>query len=247
MVSAGSEREVSTLNESPEAAAKARPADGRIRSLAVIVILDIAAPLAAYQILTSQHHSAVTALLVSGVFPAVAVIAGVVRNHRVDVIGGLVLAGVVIGVVTGLTFHSARLLLVEGSVPTGVLGLACLGSLRRRPLMFTFFLEFVGPETRKGRELAMFWGHPAFRRGMRVITAVWGIGFLAEAVALPVVIYTTSTGTALAFSKVMPYVVTGILTAWTIAYGDFQRRRTVPASAAAPAGGVPANSPEAAR
>jgi hypothetical protein len=238
------------VNASDDAGTRAPARDGRLRSLAVIALLDVAAPLVTYQVLTSEHHSAVTALLLSGVFPAIAVTAGVVRNHRLDVIGGLVLAGIVVGTVTGLAFHSARLLLVEGSVPTGVLGIACLASLRARPLMFSFFLEFTGPETSKGRELVMFWEHPAFRRGMRVITAIWGVGFLVEAAALVVIIYNTSTGTALTMNKVLPWVVTGLLLAWTMTYGAVQRKkteRTDAAGAAAVPAGATENSTGAAR
>jgi hypothetical protein len=230
------------VNASGDAGPQVRARSGRLRSLATIAILDVGAPLATYQVLTSEHRSAVTALLVSGVFPAIAVLAGVVRNRRLDVIGGLVLLGIAVGTITGLAFHSARLLLIEGSVPTGVLGVAFLGSLRaRRPLMFSMALEFIGPQTEKGLEMTTFWAHPAFRRSMRIMTAVWGLGFLVEAAARIVIIYSTSTGTALAISKVMPFVVVGVLLAWTMAYGNLQRRKTEPTGADEPAD-VAANS-----
>ena len=35
----------------------------------------------------------------------------------------------------------------------------------------------------------------------------------------------TSTGTALAVSKVMPYAVAAVLTAWTVGYGRYQKRK----------------------
>jgi hypothetical protein len=94
----------------------------------------------------------VTALLLSGVFPALGVAIGAVGNRRLDVVAAVVLAGIVVGTILGLVSHSPRLLLVEGSVPAGISGLACLGSLwARRPLMFSFALEFNGPDTAKGR------------------------------------------------------------------------------------------------
>ena len=83
-------------------------------------------------------------------FPALGVSIGAIRNRRLDVVGALVLAGIVVGTVLGLVSHSTRLLLVEGSVPTAIFGVACLGSLRaRHPLMFSFALEFTGPDTAK--------------------------------------------------------------------------------------------------
>jgi hypothetical protein len=213
---------------------------GRLRSITMIVIFDVAAPLAAYNWLRSAGLPAVTALLVSGVFPALGVTIGVVRNRRLDVVGVLVLAGIVVGTVLGLAFHSARLLLVEGSVPTAIFGLACLGSLRaRHPLMFSFALEFTGPDTAKGREMTSLWQYEGYRRVFRVITAVWGIGFLLEAALRVVIVYNTSTGTALASSKVTPFLWAAILSAWTVAYGAHHRKKGERLAAAAATSEIP--------
>src|SRR5215469_6925131 len=173
---------VDTSRDARQDADKVPAKSGRLRSLAVIVIFDVAAPVAAYALLRSAGLTAVEALLVSGVFPAAGVGIGALRNRRLDVIGALVLAGIGVGTVLGLVSHSARLLLVEGSVPTGVLGIACLGSLRaRRPLMFIFALEFVGPDTAQGREMVQLWDYEGYRRVFRTITTVWGCGFVLEA------------------------------------------------------------------
>jgi intracellular septation protein A len=192
----------------------------------MIVIFDVAAPLVAYSLLRSAGMTAVTALLLSGVFPALGVTIGIIRHHRLDVVGALVLAGIVVGTVLGLVSHDARLLLVEGSVPTVVFGVACLGSLwARRPLMFSMALEFTGPDTTQGREMTRLWQYEGYRRVFRVITAVWGAGFLLEAALRVVVVYHTSTGTALTISKVTPFLFTGILSAWTVAYGARHKKK----------------------
>jgi hypothetical protein len=108
----------------------------------------------------------------------------------------------------------------------GGFGLACLGSLRaRRPLMFSFALEFNGPDTARGREMSRLWQHEGFRRVFRIITAVWGVGFLLEAALRVIIIYNSSTGTALVSSKVTPFVFAAIFSAWTVAYGTLQRKR----------------------
>ena len=73
----------------------------------------------------------------------------------------------------------------------------------------------------------------------RVITAVWGIGYLAEAVARVVIVQNTSTGTALAISKVLPFAVAGALSAWTVGYGRYQKRKGERLAAAAGAGDQP--------
>lgn len=192
----------------------------------MIVIFDVAAPLAAYGVLRSAGLTAVTALLLSGVFPALGVTIGVIQNRRLDVVGALVLAGIAVGTVLGLVSHSTRLLLIEGSVPTAVFGVACLGSLwRRHPLMFSFALEFTGPDTAKGREMTRLWPYEGYRRVFRIITAVWGAGFLLEAALRVVIVYNTSTGTALASSKVMPFLWGAVLSAWTVGYGARQKKK----------------------
>jgi hypothetical protein len=58
-----------------------------------------------------------------------------------------------------------------------------------------------------------------------VITAVWGLAYLAEAVARIVIVEATSTGTALGISKVMPYAVAAVLVAWMAVYGQRAKRK----------------------
>jgi len=197
----------------------------RFLDLAMIVVFDIAGPLAAYSLLRSAGQSAVTALVLSGALPALGVAAGLVRHRRVDTIGVLVLAGIAVGTVLGLLSGDPRLVLVEGSVPTAVFGLLCLGSLwARRPLIYRFAIEFIGADTPKGRDFESLWRYPGFRHTFRLFTVVWGIVYLAEAAARVIIVETTSTGTALTVSKVMPYVVFAALMAWMIAYGRHARR-----------------------
>ena len=197
----------------------------RLLSAAQIVVFDIAGPLVAYSLLRSAGLSSVSALVLSGAFPALGIAAGVARHRRVDAIGVLVLAGIAVGTVLGLVSGNARLVLVEGSVPTAVFGLLCLGSLwSRRPLIFRFALEFMGADTPRGRDFDGLWRYPGFRHAFRLFTVVWGVAYLAEAAARVIIVETTSTATALTVSKVMPYAVGAVLAGWMFAYGRRARR-----------------------
>src|SRR5690348_3496596 len=194
-------------------------------NLAMIAVFDIAGPLVAYSLLRSAGQSAVTALVLSGALPALGVIVSLIRHRRADTIGGLVLAGIAVGTVVGLLSGDPRLVLVEGSVPTAVFGLLCLGSLwARRPLIYRFAVEFIGADTPKGREFESLWQYYGFRHTFRLFTVVWGVTYLAEAVARVVIVEMTSTGTALTVSKVMPYVVAAALFAWMFAHGRRDRK-----------------------
>jgi hypothetical protein len=208
----------------------------RLWSAAKIVVFDIAGPLVAYQMLRSAGLSAVSALVLSGVLPGVAVLGGLIRHRHLDAIGVLVLAGIAVGTVLGLLSGNARLVLLEGSVPTAVFGLLCLASLRSsRPLIFRFAHQFMGADTPRGRDFDSLWQYPGFRHVFWLFTVVWGVAYLAEAAARIVIVETTSTGTALAVSKVMPYAVGGLLAAWMFLYGRHARRQGERIAAAAQA------------
>jgi len=204
-------------------------AGGRFRSITMIVIFDIAAPLVAYNLLRSAGMTTVTALVLSGVFPALRVVYGLIRHRRLDVVGALVLGGIAVGTVLGLVTHNARLVLVEGSVPTAVFGVACLISLAaKQPLMFSMAREFTGRDTARGREMTRLWQFEGYRQVFRIITIVWGVGFLVEAGLRVVIVYSTPIGTTLAISKVMPFLFFGIFSAWTVGYGAYRKKKGEP-------------------
>jgi len=161
----------------------------RLPAVAKIVIFDIAGPLALYSWLRSLGWSTVTSLVVSGVLPAVGVILGIARKGRIDVVGVVVLLGIGVGTGLGLASGSARLVLLEGSVPTAIFGAVCLGSLwTSRPLMYRFAVEFMGADTSKGRDFVDRWRYPGFRHAFQVTTTVWGIAYLVEAAARVVIV-----------------------------------------------------------
>jgi hypothetical protein len=206
----------------------------RLRSVAMIAVFDIAGPLVAYNLLRSSGFSAVTALVLSGVFPAAGVIIGIVKHRRVDAVGVLVLAGIAVGAVLGLVSHNPKLVLDEGSVGTAVFGLLCLGSLwTSRPLIYRLTLELIGGGSPRGRDFEARWRYPEFRRAFRLFTVVWGLAYLAEAAARVVIAETTATGIAVTVSKFMPYVVGAVLIGWMLGYIRRARIRSERRAAAA--------------
>jgi hypothetical protein len=205
----------------------------------MILIFDLGGPLVAYSLLRSAGTSAVTALVLSGVLPALGIVVGAVAYRRLDVLGVIVLAGLLVGTLLGLTSHNARLYLLEGSVPSAVFALGCLISLRlRQPLIFRLALEVLGPDTRKARGAVAAWRYPGFRRAFRAITVAWGVGYLAEAAIRIAIVATTSTGIALICSKLIPYAFAIVLSGWTLVYGEHEKRKAERlASTATAAGG----------
>jgi hypothetical protein len=192
----------------------------------MILVFDLGGPLLAYSLLRSAGMSAVAALVISGALPALGIGISALADRRLDVIGIVVLAGLLVGTLLGLTSHNARIYLLEGSVPSVVFALGCLLSLRlRRPLIFRLAVEILGPDTRKGRDVAAAWRYPGFRRAFRMITVAWGIAYLVEAGIRVAIVVTTSTGIALVCSKLIPYVFAVVLSTWTLVYGEHEKKK----------------------
>ena len=91
--------------------------------------------------------------------------------------------------------------------------------------MYGFSVEFIGRDTAKGREMISLWQYEGFRHIFRIITAVWGVGFLLEAALRVAIVYNTSPSTALSLSKVTPYIWVGVFVAWTVGYGRYQGKK----------------------
>ena len=179
----------------------------------------------AYQVLRSAGLSSVSALVLSGVLPAVAVLGGLVRHRHLDAVGLLVLAGIAVGTVPGL---------LTGNRPAGAdRGFGAHGDIRALPdpAAVTPAADLPvrcgvhGSEHPAGRDFGSLWQYPGFRHAFWLFTVVWGVTYLAEAVARIAIVETTSTGTALAVSKVMPYAVGGLLALWMVIYGRHTRRQ----------------------
>ena len=205
----------------PGAEATAR--QDRLTALAPIFAFDVAGPLAVYYGARRAGLSTVGSLVISGVLPASRVITTIVRRRRVDVIGALVLSGIVLASAVGLISDNARLYLLDGLVPTVVLGGVCLLSVVwERPVMFRIALETMGHDSPKGRAFDSMWRYPRFRRMFRVITLVWGVVFVLESAVQALIIEASTINTAKTTSNVLPVIVVGLTLAWTLAYGKDQ-------------------------
>jgi hypothetical protein len=213
------------------------PGNARRASLLSLAVFDVGGPLAIYYSLRAAGISTVVSLVVSGVPPAIGIGLNARRHRRLDAIGAVVLLGIVAGAIVGLATGSARLVLIDGTVPAGVLGIACFGSfLTARPLMFRVALQFMGADSAQGREFASMWRWRPFRRMFTVITVVWGAVFLAETGAQIAIIEFASINTAKTSSNVMPIVVAALAVSWTFGYGRRLRMRGERAAAAQRAG-----------
>jgi hypothetical protein len=194
-----------------------------------------ALPWIAVAVLQRYGVALVPALAISAIFPLVDGLVTFVRAHRFDAIGAVNLVFIVASI--GLTVWSGdvHVTLLKGVVLTGAFSLLCLGSLLApKPLLFFLGRQF---STRGDPALVADWNarwaYPRFRRVMRVMTAVWGLGYALEVVVRTIAAYTLPPLVALGAAPVISYGVLGLLIAWTVSYGSAMRRKyAAPAVAA---------------
>lgn len=185
--------------------------------------LNVVAPILTYNILTEDHGwSEFTALLAGSVWPVLDSAIMVAWRRKVDEFAVVTLVFLVITALVSLIgAHTARALLVKDSGVTGLFGLLCLVTLLApRPLMFYFGRKFATDGTPASTAWWNgMWQHEGFRSTMRTMTLVWGVAYVAEALARIALAYTLPTKTMVTLSPLMIYGVLGALGVWTTWFG----------------------------
>jgi intracellular septation protein A len=202
-----------------------------MRSWLPEMVAEAGLPYVTYLILQGRGVSTVDSLVAGAVFPVAFIGYHFARQRRLDGFGLIILATIAAGAGVALLSGNARIYLVKESFLTGAFGLFLLVSmLAKRPFMFYSGRKFATDGSPEGLAAwDSYWPKsPTFRRSNRVMTAVWGIAFLAEAAIRVVAAYTLPTSTVVALSAVVPLVILGLLLLWTFAYA----RRTTPRSRA---------------
>jgi len=170
------------------------PSPTRLRAL-LPMLIDIVAPILVYFILHSIGVGDVLALTIGGMVTAVNALVGTVRRRRLDSIGLLVVAEIALSIALLLIAQDPRILLIKPSFYVGFAAIYAFATcLVGRPIGY----ESAKPIATKGdpERLAAYeraWERsPEFRRTERVITAAWGVAFLADALVRILVVYSFS-------------------------------------------------------
>lgn len=183
-----------------------------------MIVLNIAAPFAAYEVLTGRGASELTALAVGSAFPVAGIVLAAVRSHRLEWIAVVSLATILVGLVAGVLFHNAQFLLVKDSILSGAVGLAFLASLAApRPLLFVFGRQMAGgPDSAARDAYERQWTRAGFRDSCRRMTAVWGLALIAEASLRVALSFLISPATLMLISPLLAAAVFGPLAAWSL-------------------------------
>jgi hypothetical protein len=220
----------STAPSSADAANVGRAAKANaIRSLLLSVVINGALPFLIYWAMTNYTSvSSFIALVASGIPSLIHSLTGLLRQKRIDFLAGIVLAGIVISLVITLLGGDPKIYLIRESFFTITFGLILLISLALpRPIMFYIARHFAsGNDPVNIAHFDQLWQEERVRRLMRVLTAVWGVGFLLEAVIRIALVLTLSVQQFLVVSPFMIYGIIAILVIWTFRYGRGGRAPT---------------------
>lgn len=203
-----------------------------IRSLLISAVINGAFPFVVYWALTTYvpSISPFVALVASGIPSLLHSLVGLVRRRRVEFLAGIALTAIVISLLITALGGDPKIYLIRESFFTVAFGLVLLVSLARpRPFMFYMARQFAaGNDPAHIVRFDLLWQQDErVRRRMRLLTAVWGAGFLLEAAIRITLVLTLNPEQFLAVSPFVIYGILAILVIWTLSRGRGNRKHSV--------------------
>jgi hypothetical protein len=145
-------------------------------------------------------------VLGASLVPAISNIVNLVRRKTVDMVGLLILFGMIAGLIPAAFGGTQRLLLIRESFISGLLGLIFLVSafVMRRPIGYYVIREFLTANDALPKEhFEVLWRTSYFRRGVRAATMAWGALLLGELVLRGFMALTMNVGLVVSVSPVI--------------------------------------------
>lgn len=172
------------------ASAAPKPRTGKA---ALVLLWDMAAPIAMFYVLTGAGLSSFAALLLSAVLPGLSTVYQVVKVRHLDSLAVFMVSVTVISAVASLFTGSPRFLLAKDGWITGLCGLWLLATTWANPPVVMMFARpllegRIGPN---GESWSLMWQRlPRFRRLWRMASIVWGLATVLDGIARFIIAYT---------------------------------------------------------
>ncbi len=175
------------------------------------LVINAVLPFLIYEVMTGMlHQPEFLSLVATGVPSLLASIVSIIRHRRLDMLAGIVLLGIVVGLIFTFVSHDARLMLIRESFFTAAFGLAFLVSLLfPKPLTYSLgrWLATGNPERLARYESR--WQQQAFRIAMRGQAVILGIGLLVEAAVRCSLVFLLPIAQFLAISSFIQWGIIG--------------------------------------
>ncbi len=193
--------------------------------VALDFLVNLGGPWLVYRLVEGSTNMT-TALLLSSVPPIIWSLLELVRSHKLNVISVLVIAGIAASLLVTMLGGNPRFLLVRESFITGIFGVVFLASLWfQRPMLFYIVKATVSKQGIAEAEFAGKWSIPGFRHTFYLMTVVWGIGMIVEALLRIFLAFVLPIEQVLVVSPVLGYGFYLVLLGWSIWYGKKRREK----------------------
>jgi hypothetical protein len=182
------------------------------------LLIDVGLPIITYYVLRAAGVSEWVALLAATGVAAARIVWGIVTRRELNQFASVMLLVYGLGLALALLTGDERILLLKGSLITGAIGAVFLitGIIGERPLTLAASQSF---QPGRAAEIAEeFRTEPVARRAHRLISGVWGVGLLAEAILRIPVVYLLPIDVGYLISELMLVVAFALLIGWTIWY-----------------------------
>lgn len=183
------------------------------------LLINAAVPFA-INMLAQHFMPTIDALLLASSVPALYTLGSLVWKRRINVLGLLVIASLLLNAAFALLFHNPRLLLLQSSAVNGLMGVSMLVSLLfSRPILFYLVRSIMAQHD--AQRLASFnarWAFPQVRSFYRVLTAVWGCMTVAQVVLVGLLAFNLPISTMLAIGPILNFAVIIPATHWSVHY-----------------------------
>ena len=195
--------------------------------------LDVGLPVVAYYALHAAGVSNWSALLAATLVAAARIAFVAVRQRKLNALALVMLVIYGLGLALTCATGDVRFLVLKDSVGTGVLCLLFLCfALAGHPL--TLAATQTWERERAATMAELYRTMPAVRHGHFVVSMVWGVGLLAEALLRVLLVFVLPISVVVGLSTALAVLVIGSLTMWTGWY--IRRARRTLGVQARPAG-----------
>jgi hypothetical protein len=183
----------------------------------------------AYKVLAAYGLGNALALAVAALIPTGGALYTWGKGRAVSVFGVLSISVLLLAFAAAFVTGDARVLLARASLVTGLLGVACLIPAARpaglRPLAFYVIRQFRGGDSADAGRLEWAWQQRSgFRTGAILLTIIWGLACLFEAILRAVLVYRLPVEEMAAVSPALTVGLAIIIVGSTVAFGRLMRR-----------------------
>jgi intracellular septation protein A len=155
-----------------------------VRALLPTLAVDVVGTTIVYYLLLPHFSAAsIWPILGASLVPVASNLFNFAKRRTIDIVGLIVLLGLIVGAVPAAFGSSPRVLLVRESFLTGFIGLVLIVStfFMRKPIFYYIMREFLtANDTLPKEHFEMLWRTSYFRNGVRSVTIAWGALLIFE-------------------------------------------------------------------